>query len=106
MFQRQRCGCASTGSDDSSRVACPVAFPEEPMKRPDETGISSSGGTVNEREHMAAYLLGELQPQEELILEQDYFSSDDRYEQLLAIEDELAYDYVEGRLSPARLRHF
>jgi hypothetical protein len=55
---------------------------------------------------MAAYLLGELSDDAQLELERDYFVRDETYQQMLAVEDELAYDYVEGRLSPERRRRF
>jgi hypothetical protein len=51
-------------------------------------------------------LLGELPEQEQLALEQKYFGDDSVYERLLVIEDELAYDYVEDRLSPERRERF
>src|SRR6185369_9139016 len=54
------------------------------------------------REHLVAYLLGELPEEEQARVEQDFLSNDDTYEQLLVIEDELTYDYLEGRLSPPR----
>lgn len=53
---------------------------------------------------MAAYLLGELDDNEQQELERDYFSNEEAYQQLLAAEDELVYDYVEDRLSQER-RH-
>ena len=59
-----------------------------------------------DHEHLVAYLLGELPEQEQLALEQDYFTSDDSYTNLLTLEDELAYDYAENRLPPERRRRF
>jgi hypothetical protein len=71
-----------------------------------QSGISSIGGSIADREHLAAYLLGELPPEEQLRLEQEYFADDAAYEQLLAVEDELAYDCLQGRLSPERRARF
>ena len=51
-------------------------------------------------------MLGELSEQEQLALERDYFTDDAAYERLLVAEDELSFDYVQGRLSPKRRAHF
>jgi hypothetical protein len=61
---------------------------------------------IAEREQLVAYLLGELPEEEQLRLEQLYFASDAAYEELLVVEDELAYDYVQGRLPAGRRRRF
>jgi hypothetical protein len=59
-------------------------------------------GFIDNREHLVAYLLGELSADQEGLLEQEYLADDDAYQQLLVVEDELAYDYLNGRLSPQR----
>jgi hypothetical protein len=68
--------------------------------------ISRLGDTINQQEQLAAYLLGELPEEDQLRLEREYFIDDAAYEQLVALEDELAYDYLEGRLSPQRRLRF
>ena len=55
---------------------------------------------------MVRYLLGEMPEDEQVAIERDYFVSDDAYEQMLIVEDDLAYDYVDGRLSPERRTRF
>ena len=76
------------------------------MKHPSEPGISKAGGTIDQRDYLAAYLLGELPAEEELTLERDYFVDEAAYERLLVVEDELAFDFAEGRLTPERRAHF
>jgi len=61
---------------------------------------------MEERERLVAYLLGELPEEEQHRLEREYLADDDAYEQLLVVEDELAYDYLEGRLSGDRRSRF
>lgn len=48
---------------------------------------------------MVNYLLGELPEEEQLRLEERFFTDDEYYQQLLALEDELLYDYAAGGLS-------
>jgi anti-sigma factor RsiW len=45
------------------------------------------------------FLLGHLSDSERTRLEERFFADDELYEHLLAIEDELRYDYAQGRLS-------
>src|SRR5690349_9656443 len=61
---------------------------------------------MDTREHLVAYLLGELPDEEQVRVEQNYLADDTAYEQLQVLEDELAYDYLEGRLSSARSQRF
>jgi hypothetical protein len=61
---------------------------------------------IDDQKTMTAYLLGELSEEEQFRLESEYFTNSEKYEQLLAIEDELTYDYLQGRLSPGQRRHF
>jgi hypothetical protein len=49
---------------------------------------------------MVNYLLGELSEDEQLRLEELFFTDDEYYQQLLALEDELIYDYAAGGLAP------
>lgn len=56
--------------------------------------------TGDENEHLLiGYLLGELSEEEMIRVEERLFTSDEYYERLLAVEDELRYDYLQGRLS-------
>lgn len=55
---------------------------------------------------MTQYLLGELSEDEKLELEEHFFTNDNSFEQLLALEDELRYDYAQGGLTPAQRRQF
>ena len=55
---------------------------------------------------LAAYLLGELPEAEAAELEQAWLADEDLHERLLAVEDELAYDYLEGRLTSAQAAHY
>lgn len=64
------------------------------------------GGNIDDRDRLTAYLLGELAEQDQLALEREYFVDDSVYQQLIVIEDELAYDYVENRLSADRRGQF
>jgi hypothetical protein len=45
------------------------------------------------------YLLGTLAEPDQVRLEESFFADDERYEQMLAIEDELMYAYLQGELS-------
>jgi anti-sigma factor RsiW len=56
--------------------------------------------TTDNEELMVKYLLGELPEDEQLRLEERFFTDDEFYQQLLALEDELMYDYAAGGLSP------
>ncbi|MGH9843480.1 MAG: hypothetical protein ACREEM_32480 [Blastocatellia bacterium] len=55
--------------------------------------------TTDNEERMVNYLLGELPEEEQLRLEERFFTDDETYQQLLALEDELLYDYAAGGLS-------
>lgn len=48
---------------------------------------------------MIQYLLGTLPDEEKVSLEEEFFRDDASYEQLLALEDELMYDYLQNELS-------
>ncbi|MBV8898283.1 MAG: hypothetical protein JO051_17335 [Acidobacteriaceae bacterium] len=48
---------------------------------------------------MIRYLLGDVSEEEQLQLEEEFFANDERYQELLALEDELRYDYAQGGLS-------
>jgi hypothetical protein len=47
-----------------------------------------------------------MSAEDQLNLERDYFVDDSAFERLLVVEDELVYDYLQGRLSPDRRMHF
>lgn len=57
-------------------------------------------------ERMRRYLLGELSEEEQVELEQRFFADEDLHEQLLAVEDELRYDYAQGVLNRKQREQF
>ena len=52
---------------------------------------------------MIRYLLGEATEEDQLRLEEQFLANEESYQQLLALEDELRYEYAQGSL-PARQR--
>jgi len=52
------------------------------------------------------YLLGTATEDEQARLEEQFFTDDDQYQLLQAIEDELRYEYAEGGLSAAERKSF
>jgi len=50
-------------------------------------------------EAMIRYLLGEATEDEQTRIEEQFFQNDDSYQQLVALEDELRYDYAQGGLT-------
>ena len=61
---------------------------------------------VNNEDVLVRYLLGELSDEEQTRIEQLFFTEDQYFEQLLAVENELRYDYAQGKLSGSRRREF
>src|SRR5688500_7023160 len=60
---------------------------------------------VDHENRIAEYLLGQLPAAEAERLEQEFLSDDSRYEEVLAVEDELLLEYARGRLAlPDRTR--
>jgi anti-sigma factor RsiW len=60
---------------------------------------------ARDEELMTRYLLGELSETEQLLVEERFFTDEEFSERLLALENELKYDYARGALSPqARAR--
>ncbi|HEX4951295.1 MAG TPA: hypothetical protein VFZ34_31850 [Blastocatellia bacterium] len=55
---------------------------------------------------MTQYLLGDLSEEETLRLEEQFFTDDEAFTQLQALEDELRYDYARGGLSREQRRQF
>jgi anti-sigma factor RsiW len=55
---------------------------------------------------LTQYLLGELPEDEKLRLEEEFFTADEAFQQLLALEDELRYDYARGGLTAAQRHQF
>jgi hypothetical protein len=55
---------------------------------------------------LTRYLLGNLPEEERLQVEVEFLRDDQRYEQLLALENELFYDYAQNKLSPADREQF
>jgi anti-sigma factor RsiW len=52
------------------------------------------------------YLLGNLPEEQRLQVEGEFLSDDHRYERLLALENELFYDYAQNKLSPGEREQF
>jgi len=52
------------------------------------------------------YLLGSLPEEQRLKVEGEFLSDDQRYERLLALENELFYDYAQNKLSPGEREQF
>jgi hypothetical protein len=55
---------------------------------------------------LVQYLLGTLTEEQRLQVEGKFLGDDRLYERLLALEDELFYDYAQGKLSPAEREQF
>ena len=53
-------------------------------------------------ERLVRYLLGELSDEERYQLEAVYVANHELHDELIAVEDELIYTYVGGRLSPSQ----
>src|SRR5262245_35689229 len=52
------------------------------------------------------YLMGDLPEEQQLQVEGKFLGDDQHYEQLLALENELFYDYAQGKLSPGEREQF
>lgn len=57
-------------------------------------------------ELMIRYLLGQLPEEEQVRLEEQFFTDDESYQQLLALEDELRFDYARGELTAIERSRF
>ena len=55
---------------------------------------------------LTMYLLGSLPEEQRLQVEAEFLSDDHRYERLLALENELFYDYAQNKLSPGEREQF
>jgi len=55
---------------------------------------------------LTRYLLGSLPEEQRLQIEAEFLSDDHRYERLLALENELFYDYAQNKLSPGEREQF
>src|SRR5215813_4354904 len=55
---------------------------------------------------LTRYLLGRLHEEQQLQVEGEFLSDDQRYDRLLALEDELFYDYAQNKLSPDEREQF
>ena len=62
--------------------------------------------TTDETALMIRYLLGDVSEDEQLRLEEQFFTDEDSYQQLTALEDELRYDYAQGNLTPRERQLF
>lgn len=61
---------------------------------------------ANNEDLLVRYLLGEVSDEEQTRIEQLFFAEDQYFEQLLAVENELRYDYAQGKLSDNNRRRF
>jgi len=61
---------------------------------------------ADNEQQLTWYLLGTLPEEERLQVEEEYLSDDQRYDQILALEDELFYDYTQNKLSPRERGQF
>jgi hypothetical protein len=55
---------------------------------------------------LTQYLLGSLPEEQQLQVEGEFLGDDQRYERLLALENELFYDYAQNKLSPDEREQF
>lgn len=55
---------------------------------------------------MTRYLLGQLSEQEQLRMEEEFFTNEETMAQLLVVEDDLIDDYARGTLSTAERERF
>jgi anti-sigma factor RsiW len=55
---------------------------------------------------LTMYLLGSLPEEQRLQVEMEFLSDDHRYERLLALENELFYDYAQNKFSPGEREQF
>lgn len=62
--------------------------------------------TPEVQQRLRRYLLGDLDNAEREGIEQDLLTSDERFEELLFVEDEITDDYLAQRLSPDERRRF
>jgi anti-sigma factor RsiW len=63
-------------------------------------------GEADNEKLLIRYLLGNLPEEQWLQVEKEFLSDDQRYERLLALEDELFYDYAQNKLSPGEREQF
>ena len=61
--------------------------------------------SINE-ELLTRYLLGQLSEEEQQRIEELYFTDDEIHEQLVALEDELRFDYAQGKLNHREREQF
>lgn len=57
-------------------------------------------GEPDDDKRLTGYLLGQLSEEEQLQVEAEFFADDTAHQQLLALEDELLYEFLQGRLTP------
>jgi hypothetical protein len=62
--------------------------------------------TFEDSEAVRQYLLGMLPQEQYLHIEEQFLTSNDRFEELLIAEDELIDEYLRGELSEAERKHF
>ena len=57
-------------------------------------------------DRMTRYLLGELSPDEMLLVETECFRDEDYFESIQALEDQLVRDFIRGEMDPGLYRRF
>jgi hypothetical protein len=63
-------------------------------------------GEADNEKLLTRYLLGNLSEQQRLQVEGEFLRDDQSYERLLALENELFYDYAQNKLSPGEREQF
>src|SRR5262247_2329359 len=63
-------------------------------------------GEADNEKLLIRYLLGNLPEEQRLQIEGEFLSDDQRYERLLALENELFYDYAQNKLAPGEREQF
>jgi hypothetical protein len=63
-------------------------------------------GEADNEKLLIRYLLGALPEEQRLQVEAEFLSNDQSYERLLALENELFYDYAQNKLSPGECEQF
>ncbi|MBO0856943.1 MAG: hypothetical protein J2P21_00510 [Chloracidobacterium sp.] len=74
--------------------------------RTSKDGSAKMKEESNNEKSLIQYLLGNLPEEQRLQIEREYFSDDQSYERLLALENELLYDYAQNILSPGEREQF
>ena len=68
--------------------------------------IETMKGEEENEKPLVRYLMGGLPEEQQLQVEGKFLGDDQHYERLLALENELFYDYAQGKLSPGEREQF